>query len=381
MNLDLPIAMPAARAADDPDSPSGWVASPETAFPAWMRKAAVPCSEKSILVYSSMWNKFIAWTGSRRIELSSCTSSDVSSFLSSIHVSSLHEQRYLRILASVWEHLAEIGVPVVENVGKREKRNKAHKGEGITPHATSFLSDADIKRLERKLQEIFERPLPPAGSEDKREEWIEIRDAAMIGVMMGAGLKLGEVLAWCYSVNRTELPGLGLGVPVLNMPDNVSAENPLLDVGAWLALPRFGVVGARTVPNFPIGQAALRAWQRCRDHYGFDGPGYRWREYRIIFPADIARRRADQERRRGDVELRSSQLDARNAWRRINGLLERAGIPGKLATTQALRNTYVARLLQAGYSDASIKDYLGLLLEGSATRIRVAQEGAAALRH
>lgn len=380
MNLHLPMNMPA-PARTSLDTPSGWSDSPEAAFFEWMRGVPDPCAEKSLVVYGAMWGKFVDWIYSHGVDLTTCTATDVASFLASIHVSPLHEQRYLRIIARVWEHLVELGIPVTENVGKREKGKRARRGDAITPHTTSFLSNQDIARLEEVLREVFERPLPD-GQEEQGKEWVERRDAALVGVMLGTGMKLGEVLVWSYySVNRTgTTKPLLLDVPLLNMPDNASPMDPLLEIGDWIALPRFGVVGPRTVPNFLIGQEALRAWKRCRDHYGLDEtvPTYGKREYRTIFPADIARRRDDQERRRDDQEHRTPQLDPRNAWRRISALLERAMIPGKLATTQALRNTYAAQLLQAGYTDASIRDYLGLLLEGSATRIRVARDGRAA---
>lgn len=350
------------------DSPSGWMASPEAAFASWLVSFPEPYAEKTMVVYCAMFGKFVTWIGSRSIPLIQCTAADVQSFLASTDTSSLHQQRYLRILGMVWGHLAELGLPVLENVGKREKRRKRNNGETVKPHVTSFLNEYQVGRLEELLQEVFDRPLPEP--ESKQVEWIELRDAAMVGMMLGAGMKLKEVLGWGYAksypVNRTggetgrlfNEEGAGGVVPSSPAP----TAGATFEVGDWITLPRFGPVPERRTRFYAIGQAGLAAWQRGRTHYGLDAP--QW------FPADVLRRRDDQAKP-------SARLDSRNAWRAISDLLARATLTGKLATTQALRNTYAAQLTRDGFSDAAIADMMGLKREVSATRIRLARDGHA----
>lgn len=167
---------------------------------------------------------------------------------------------------------------------------------------------------------------------------MEFRDLALIGVMIGGGLKVSHIGALTLScIDLTE--------------ERIDLSKPGFAHRARL---------------LPFAVAALKAWLDVqRDlHAGKLSPTQK------IFEAD---RKSGFGRTSKTVTLSASSIH-----RRTNALLKLAGITGDRASAQTLRNTYAGLLIEGGATDEHLVDYLGLQASVTAQRLRTAYQKALA---
>lgn len=320
---------PGATTVDLFDAKQEWLTSPVLAFSSWL--SSFDDDEKKRLrpgtktVYISMWSKFTGYLAGQGISLWECRSHHIARFLDDHGLEKHHRQRYVRLIERAFAHLIEIQV-VSHNPGSKAGYESVGKGSN---DPTRFLTHAERERLFARLQKALAHAACLSIKEFTPQFWIAFRDVVVVASMVGAGLKVSEVVS--LTVNCTSQEGK------LIVPDE-SGQRHL----------------ARLLP---IAQDALSIWWPWRERMA-DG-------IELVFPSDIKRRRSDRQ-------VNTAAMHPATVYRRVAALLEDAGITGDRACCQTLRNTYAAILIEQGASDAELRECLGQYADRSAQRIREA---------
>lgn len=330
---------------EDPETLESWLSWPTESFSLWL--AGQQYEESSRKVYKSMWGKFVRWLRANDHQLQFCSSQFISTFLDAADLHRAHRQRYVRLIEKIYAHLDSLGLRI-DNPG--QEAGYSHVGAGLNDSMRCLTLE------EREILFTGLRSIWGAGesSEENQKEksWALIRDAAMIGVITGGGVKLSEVAQ--LTVNRS------LDREFLLVPGRKGEE--------------------RRAPLLPIGEEALAVWASWRARLGFGG--------RVLFPADVSRRKLGHN---GPFQT----MPPKQIYRRIKALFERFGIDqtrmelaeatNKEEVTlrnggQTLRNTYAAILIERGETDEVIAEALGLYADFSVPRLRDAHSKWLALQ-
>jgi integrase/recombinase XerD len=196
------------------DIPSIWKADPMKAFGGFIastefvemgkhgraRKAegreVHPISKESAQVYTHMFGNFVRWMDLRRLRLHEVDQRQLRSFLDHRHaakdtdgkkLNSAIRLRYLRLLERVFIHLGATPNPVTKLA---YEVNKSPTDKGI---------DKPKVYLDDKAQFALLAGMPPIAAYDQANpaspSWKKRRDRAMLAMMLGAGLKVSEVIA------------------------------------------------------------------------------------------------------------------------------------------------------------------------------------------
>ena len=189
--------------------------------------------------------------------------------------------------------------------------------------AAAVRSPRKPRALPRPVAEARARDVTDAAMQGCAEPWLDARNAAVLSLLYGCGLRIGEALA---------LPGNALRDPT---------ETTLRVVGKGGK--------ARLVPVLPVVRAAVDEYRRlCPHHLGADGTLFRGAKGGPLRAAVLQR----------DVA-------------RLRGAL---GLPPS-ATPHALRHAFATHLLAAGGDLRSIQELLGHA-SLSTTQIYTEVEGA-----
>ena len=238
-------------------------------------------------------------------------------------------QQYVRQLEKVFAHLGTLGLGG-RNPGTEAGFQRVGKG---SDKPTRFLigedAEAVIRLIETRLDELRRDEVGLDG-------WMEYRDLALIGVMIGGGLKvshIGMLTLSCISISE--------GCIDLSKPQHAHRARLL-----------------------PFAKEALKAWLDVLA--GLSG-GVPPKNPKVF----IADRKSGFGRTSKSVTLSASSVH-----RRTNALLKQAGITGDRASAQTLRNTYAGLLIDGGNDDESIVDCLGLHAVVTAQRLRAAYQRA-----
>ena len=311
------------------DTLDRWLTSPELAYASWLSHQNLRTSTKT--VYKAMFDRFCQWAHEQGRRLDQLEADDIRHFLDSPGTelrqraqSGRQRQQYVRQLERVFKHLAALGYRGA-NVGSQAGYERVGQGHD---QPTRFLTPDEC----RALIALFETKLKRLECDEKGiAAWIEYRDLALVAVMVGAGLKVHNV------VDLT-----------LNCIDMVEGR---------IDLSRSGYAHRARILKFAV--APIRAWLDLQDQFHgitASAPG------RKVFEAD---------RSVGFGRLsRKVTLSASSIHRRTQKLLEEAGITGGRACAQTLRNTYAGLLIEGGASDEQLIDYLGLQASVTAQRLR-----------
>lgn len=322
------------------DDLTAWLNEPLPIFTAWM--AVHPVQDSTREVKQFMWGKWCRWLEHHGLRLDRIEPAQIAKFFEEEKIAKAHRYRYLRLIETVYIHLALLGLSI-ENPGRLAALERLGKGEN---DPTVFLSREEKEQVEKVIRAwLTVSPIPGGqggdikGSEEKKskgkkgrkkQDWIRVRDAAVCSVMMGSG-------ATVWALERL----------------TVSCTN---STEGHLSLPRTGA------PNYealllPIGDLGLEAWLRRRRELGPTIGDW-------MFPAD-------QSARINPTTLTTSAgMHPSTLFRAVRGLLREAGITGARACGQTLRNTYGAALVDLGLPDDLIATYMGFHDATSALRLR-----------
>ena len=314
------------------DTLDHWVSNPTETFNLWISEQQYKSS--TAVVYQAMFARFCQWLKDEGKSLDRCETGDIPLFLDHPNAnlpstrqraqSSRQRQQYIQILERVFVHLSELGL-AINNPAKQASLQGAGRGRD---KPTRFLNHEDrdrvIQYLESRLSEI---QTLEAGQGD----WVEFRDIALIAILMGAGLKVGN-----------------LKYLTLNCIDFTET---------YIELSQAHYTHRARILPFAI--RPIKVWiSRQSQLFGPNLPDG--------FPVFIADRSKGFGR-----HAKTQQMHPSSVHRRIQRILAHCEITGERASAQTLRNTYAAILIDAGASDHELVDFLGLQASITAQRLRI----------
>ena len=295
------------------DAPPIWLTDPVEAFAAFVlrpdfsknrRGEPQGLRDSSVIVYRARWGKFVAdclLPFGRT--LADVSVGDLEVFCSGMSPSSRHH--YVRLLERVFDHLGELGIAQVNVARAMAISSPTRSNQG--QDGTAVLSVAFQAAVLRSL------PLPV--------NWKRARDRALICVILGAGLRVAEVIG--LSVDQ-----------VGEMQEDGSVPVDISSVGASRR--------HRTRVQ-AFAASIVLGWKRERQGLLVDGQAVAGG---LLFPADVSGR----------------TLHPATVYRRVASVLASAGIPESLIKrrgARTLRNTYAVRELAAGSPIHLVGEALG----------------------
>lgn len=315
------------------DTASAWIHTPASAFDAWI---AGQFADSTVVVYRAMFNNFLNYLAKHRIPLhmldekgtlilAFLNSSEPDSPLSAHRAQKTRQrEQYLRLLRRVYAHLGELGV-LTTNPGQQAKFKNQERGQDKpTRFLTQEEREAVIGAVASRLDELRKE-------EAGIERWIEFRDLALIGAILGGGLKVSHVER--VTLNCMEL------------------QNSRIELSGRRYTHR-----ARLLP---FALAPLQAWMvlQQRMHAG------------TVLPDEHPVFEADRQYGFGRFS-KTLHMHASSIHRRTQRFLQAAGVTGERASAQTLRNTYAAIWIDQGATDEELVDFLGLHAVLTAQRLR-----------
>lgn len=292
-----------------------WTRDPRRAFDAWLVKQAFRRS--SAEVYQAQWNHFIDWLDLHRRTLANVDSGLVGQFLDSLATRKQQRTRYLRLIERVYDHLAKQQIDLPNPARGAALKPAPDTGWQLAQanEPTGFLGADERDALAAQMQ----APLPRSPG----ARWRELRDRALVGVFLGAGLKTGEAQS---------LP-----------------ERYLARTDGWLLIENVDPRLTRRTRPEPFARGAFDAWLRARAETATRGT--------LAFPSGVDGR----------------PMHKATVLRAIDAQVEAAGITGsrtKRASPQTLRNAFAARLFEQGEPPELIAEWLGMEQLESAVRLQ-----------
>lgn len=318
---------------------TAWDDDPKTTFEQWMSQQPGRGISRdhirisSAEVYRAQWGRFVAWIEQKSIKLSEVDSVVVSEFLESLGAEDSRNKRpqrdryrklIQRVLADLIKNSAEVGFLNPAAQALREEGAKWKEAEGNLP--TSFLQPTERELLAAHL-------ISPITAEKERDQWREARDRALVGLCVGAGLKVAEIVA--LTVNCIDLRG-----------------------DHWITLrDKRSQFSHRTLP-FDYAAQALTTWLHHRERMATEG--------NLLFPSDIKtiikNGKPVTNIHPATVQRINEALIKESGVKALRGETDRA-------SPQTLRNSYAAALFEQGESPAHVADRMGFAQIVSAERL------------
>jgi site-specific recombinase XerD len=278
-----------------------------------------PLRASSIRVYASMFAKYLRWLAARQLPLFDVSSADLLAFLErgktidGVIVQELNSRikhKYLRLLERVYIHLALQPNPAQHaSFDIFKSGDKARIGR-----------DAGVATLTEAQQIEFLRALPqpsaPTNQHDASHGWKRRRDRALMAMMLGAGLKVSEVIG-IYSENIGEKDSTG-SIPITISPGSAG-----------------GTIRWHQTQLRPFAVPEVVRWLLERSDLKIPGP--------LLFPAT----------------LEGGRLNKATVYRQVKATFERAGIEVPRLGGRTLRNSFAARELKAGESIELVGEFMG----------------------
>lgn len=297
-----------------------WLSRPESAFDAWL--ASQGFRPATAIVYRAMWHKWLRWTAERGLGLQAWQAHHIGAFLDESGLEKRHRYRYTRLIERVFHHLQHMQ-QAIHNPASRAVKERLAEGEN---DPTTFLSQPEMDRLLSAL--AVHAPCSISTSTEstvRPAAWKSVRDAALVAIFLGAGLKVSEVRALSLDALSSAFDTV-----TLRRSDNGRIHQAIL---------------------LPFAAAALQRWLVLRQTSGTQGS--------TVFVATPDGR----------------PMHAASIYRRVEHWLEAAKVaPARQerASPQTLRNTYAALLLEQGYAPDEVAGYLGMKDPASGWRLLAA---------
>ena len=321
------------------DNPSIWLNDPRVAFEAFVlspefqllgrrnptnakSSQPAPMRDSSARIYILMFGKFLRWLEERQIPLLDVTNATIFAFLehgsgpdlfggeikkdlnSSIRI------RYLRIFERVFQHLNVHPNPARHAAFEIYKsQDKQLRGQDLDKVA---MTDTEHIAFMKSLPVAL---VPPLGADPTRG-WKRRRDRAMQAVMLGAGLKVSEVIGMSIEhVGTTDPDGC---LPITVSPASTAGTS------------RWHQTQLR-----PFAVPELLAWKAERIRLKISGT--------LLFPAS----------------LQGGLLNKATLYRQVKATFQRAGIDIDRLGGRTLRNSFAVRELNAGASIELVGEFMG----------------------
>jgi integrase len=318
-----PSAEPSQAALFDADL-AAWREHPERAFDGWLARHGF--RHGTNVVYRAMWGKLLRWSAERGLAPLSWSAEQIGEFLDAQDLHKSHRYRYARLIERVFHHLARLQANL-HNPASQAVR--AHLAEGEND-PTAFLLPGERDLLIARVLGPAADDADAAAEAASPTEWKRARDVALVAVLMGGGLKVGEARA--LRVDAIDAARAGAVVLRMVRPDNGRTYE---------------------VPLFPFAHRPLLAWLARREASGTLGS--------LAFPAMANGR----------------PMHAASVYRRVEALLDEAGVlagRSERASPQTLRNTCCAMHFEAGAAPATVAQLLGMRDLESGWRLRASYE-------
>ena len=287
-----------------------WEREPLNSFKDWLSTKGI--SQSSAKIYLFMWGKLIRWKDAHDLRFAGIRAGHIDQFLNDAGLQKHHRYRYVRLIERVYQHLA-LANPGLGNPGSLAARQRV--GEGSND-PMAFLREDQREVLIRWIV----RDVSGEAYARKDESWKEKRDLAITAAMLGGGVKVGEARALSVSC--------------------------ISEDGAWLTIKGVGEPDHKTC-LLPFARSVMQRWIETRIAMRLPGD---W-----LFAAGADGR----------------QMDAVTIWRRVQRVIERAGITMESREgPQTLRNTFAGMLVELEIPEGVAAGYLGLRDAGSFDRLR-----------
>jgi integrase/recombinase XerD len=285
-----------------------WRERGEEAFMQWLvspsANRGLGFGLRSRVVYAAMWRRFLIATQGRG---PFADAREIEGFLASVRAKPRHGRaseitrisvaqraRYLALLEMVQDHLMKLGI-----LDRNLARAIAKREVPVVRPAPTALSTSDDHRLRQVLARW------------PSEEWKDVRDRALLTLLLECGVKVNEVLQ--LRLEDVQLESVAAHISVR------SSSGDRRDV---------------VLPVAAID--ALGCWLEARRSLA---PG----SFSLFVPA-----------RRGNANLSAAQV-----YRLVAYALQQAGLDAKHVGPQTLRNTFATRSLNAGASPQEVSLALG----------------------
>lgn len=302
-----------------------WFSDPSKSFERWTARLSMKDSSRK--VKRSMWNKFSRWMYENRVALDECTVKKIENFLEEEEITKEQRYRYIKLIDDVYAHLIFLGLPFDANPGTEAMAAGKARGQNAL---MCFFDQPARDAIASGLRAIYQEAKTSQERLEKISYLQKLRDAAMIGVQWGGGLRVSEVM---------------------NMTVNCTYEDGQLHIDAH------DLIGAHRAELMDIGKEALEIWlpirNRLNSRYGDDK----------LFPPD-------KKRRNHQVDYPPDRLHPANVYKRVRTLLNRFGVKGVRVSPQTLRNTFGAMRIEEGWNDILIMSSMGLRDEATMQRMR-----------
>lgn len=283
-----------------------------------------PISKESATVYTHMFTNYVRWLENKRIRFEQAGEQEIRAFLDTRHdskdsegkkLNSAIRARYLRLLERVYAHLH-----VMPNPATQASYGEYRGAKGGRDQPKAYLTE--------KQQLAFLAHLPEAPPFDpflNEDGWERRRDRAMLAMMLGAGLKVSEVLYLRVDqIGKRDANGdVPVRFPTFAKGTHKEHDTVLRTFAARYVLPWIEERKQRKLPT------------------------------KLLFPATLTT----------DAPLHKATV-----YRHVKATLQRAGLEVPRMGGRTLRNSFAVRELGQGASIEQVKSFLGLYEQRSAEK-------------
>lgn len=284
--------------------------------------AVAPVSAKSAQVYLAMFRSYVNHLATIDVLVPQAQAEHIVGFIEAKDRTTGVRHRYIRMLERVHEHMlrrgivrsnaASIAAPILLAAPKQARRRELPTAVVNAPERAG-LAESVVRSM---LQ---------------HDDWRSVRDATMAAILLGAGLKVYELVA----MRTTWLTGIH--------PNYV------------VEIPAIGVSRPHRVPLTPLAADCVRTWLNCRLQHDFRQP--------LMFVNSLTEGRLPYVPLVSKVTgapKTSAGLDASTVYRRMKAIMKAAGIEAPRMGGRTLRNTYAVTELAGGQPAELVEERLGL---------------------
>jgi site-specific recombinase XerD len=347
-----------------------WINNPQSAFISWINLQLLKTSSAN--VYTAMWVKFTRWLHTSNIRLDTLNGATIAKFTVETQQTKLHAYRYMRLIETVYTHLATfpdypgtLENPARSAIISLQKRYRNDDTAFLPGWARqrllSFVKWGDmdnedygivVSDLEPTVQDAENLPSchQPADNFTKitsslenqatrkyqaqanrltgaAGEWKLQRDLAIVGTMLGGGLRVHEVIGLtvsCISADSRQIT-----IPThIGGTDEPSTFERIIDL------------------ELEASQALTR-WLKLRNRATYGD---------VVFPSNKQGR----------------QMDSSTVFRRVKLILEETYLTDldMRSCCQTLRNSYIATLFDRKLENTGIAKVAGFAELISVARMR-----------
>jgi integrase/recombinase XerD len=307
------------------DSLDSWHSDPKNAFDSFVISTAFlelsrrkplsineattsPLRISSVKVYKAMFARYLRWLATHQIKFLKVTSSDLMAFLEGKQgedkqpiLNSRIKYRYLRLMERIYTHLQVVPNPSQHACFDIFQGDRSKAGR-----------DESMSVLTEEQQAAFLAALPTSTTNN----WKTVRDRAMQTMMIGAGLKVSEVISIrVRDVGEVSATG---SIPITITPGTTG-----------------GIARWHQTQLRPFAVAEVQNWLRERRDRKIPGA--------LLFPAT----------------LNGGRLDPSTVYRQVKATFERAEVAVPRRGGRTLRNTFAVRELNGGADTEVVGEYLG----------------------